>query len=115
MTWQDDATHMQLWRSDVMIIRIFRVRVRPGTEAGWQQRVEAHSIAWMRAQTGLVSFYPGRPLAAEDREFCMVSIWQDLDSLRAAVGEHWQRAVLLADEADLVDDIQMHHYETFSI
>ena len=45
----------------------------------------------------------------------MASIWESLNALRSAVGEDWREPVLLADEADLVEDIQMHHCETFGV
>jgi quinol monooxygenase YgiN len=96
-----------------MIVRIFRVRVLPGKLNEWQQKVEEHSIPWMRQQDGLIAFYPGKPMDAKSCEFSMTSVWKDLDSIRRAVGEEWQQAVLLADEADLVEAVEMHHYEVF--
>ncbi|HUI14567.1 MAG TPA: antibiotic biosynthesis monooxygenase [Xanthobacteraceae bacterium] len=96
-----------------MIVRIFRVRVMPGKSEEWQQKVERHSIPWMRQQSGLIAFYPGEPINAGDREFSMTSIWDKVDSIRRAVGEDWQRPVLLADEADIVESVEMHHYQTF--
>jgi quinol monooxygenase YgiN len=96
-----------------MIVRIFRVRVLPGKSQEWRQKVEQHSIPWMRRQSGLIAFYPGKPIGVGEREFSMTSIWQDVDSIRRAVGEDWQKPVLLADEADIVESVEMHHYETF--
>ncbi|MDX1485715.1 MAG: antibiotic biosynthesis monooxygenase [Alphaproteobacteria bacterium] len=96
-----------------MIVRIFRVRVFEGRTEEWQQKVEAHSIPWMREQDGLIAFYPGKPVDGDSREFSITSIWKDVDSIRHAVGEDWQQAVLLADEAEIVHSVEMHHYETF--
>ncbi len=70
-----------------MIVRIFRVRVMEGKLAEWQQKVEAHSIPWMRKQTGLIAFYPGKPMDGESREYSMTSIWKDVASIRRAAGE----------------------------
>lgn len=96
-----------------MIVRIFRVRVLEGKSDEWQQKVEAHSIPWMREQEGVIAFYPGKPVDDASREYSMTSIWKDVDSIRRAVGEDWQQAVLLADEAEIVESIEMHHYQTF--
>jgi len=96
-----------------MIVRIFRVRVLEGKSDEWQQKVEAHSIPWMREQEGLIAFYPGKPVDDKSREYSMTSIWKDVDSIRRAVGEDWQQAVLLADEAQIVESVEMHHYQTF--
>ncbi len=96
-----------------MIVRVFRVRVLPGKTQEWQDKVETISIPWLRKQEGLITFYPGKPIEPEGREFSMTSIWRDVDSIRKAVGEEWQRAVLLEDEAALVEAVEMHHFETF--
>ena len=96
-----------------MIVRIFRARIRKGRLADWQQKVEDHSIPWLECQDGLVAFYPGKPLDAECNKFSMTSIWRDVESLRNAVGDDWQKAVLLEDEGDLVQAVKMHHYKTF--
>lgn len=96
-----------------MIVRIFRARIRPGRLDEWQQRVEQHSIPWMRRQDGLVTFYPGKPMDGESREYSMTSVWEDVESIRAAVGEDWRKAILFADEADLVESVEIHHYQAF--
>jgi hypothetical protein len=96
-----------------MIVRIFRVHVIEGKSEEWQQKVEQHSIPWMRQQSGLIAFYPGKPIGADDRKYSMTSIWENVDSIRRAVGDDWQRPVLLADEANIVESVEMHHYQTF--
>jgi quinol monooxygenase YgiN len=96
-----------------MIVRIFRVRVRQGKLDEWQRGLEEHSLPWMRRQDGLIAFYPGKAMDEESHEYSMTSVWKDLHSIRRAVGEEWQQAVLLADEADRVEAVHMHHYETF--
>jgi quinol monooxygenase YgiN len=96
-----------------MIVRIFRVRVLPGKVDEWRHKVEAFSIPWLRRQEGLIAFYPGQPMDSRSREFSMTSVWQDADSIRKAVGEDWRQAVLLEDEAELVETVEMHHFETF--
>lgn len=98
-----------------MIVRVFRVRVRDGHQDEWRRKVEQHSIPWMRQQDGCIAFYPGAPMGDASSEFSMMSIWKDVDSIRRAVGEDWRQAVLLADEADLVEWVEMHHYETFGL
>ncbi len=96
-----------------MIVRIFRVRIQHGKLDEWQQKVEEHSIPWMRRQDGLIAFYPGKPMDEESHEYSMISVWEDVESIRRAVGEDWRQAVLLADEANLVEAVEMHHYQTF--
>ena len=96
-----------------MIVRFFRVRVRPGQLESWQEKVETFSIPWLKAQRGLCAYYPGKPLSEDSREFSMTSIWQDMAALQEAVGENWEEVVLLEDEASLVEEASVVHYEFF--
>jgi quinol monooxygenase YgiN len=89
-----------------MIIRYFRAKIHPGKEALWQEKVRDFSIPWLRAQEGLIDYYPGKPLAENGGEFSMVSIWKDIESLKTAVGEDFRKVVLLEDEAELVEEIR---------
>lgn len=45
----------------------------------------------------------------------MTSIWEDMESLKAAVGEDWNQVVLLEDEASLVENASVVHYEYFNM
>lgn len=95
-----------------MIVRIFKAQVVNGELAHWQQQVEDFSIPWLEAQDGMLACYPGKPLD-DEREFVMVSLWRDLDSLKVAVGDNWTEVVLLEDEASLVESVAVDHYESF--
>jgi quinol monooxygenase YgiN len=96
-----------------MIVRIFRVWVKDGCASDWQQMVEEHSIPWMKSQAGCVAFYPGRPLEADGLEFSMTSVWKNLDAIKDAVGENWDKAILFGEEASIAEKVEMHHYEVF--
>jgi quinol monooxygenase YgiN len=96
-----------------MIVRIFRVWVKEGCADDWQRMVETHSIPWMREQSGCISFYPGKPLEGDGREFSMTSVWESLDAIRASVGQNWREAILFGEETKIAERVEMHHYEVF--
>ena len=97
-----------------MIIRIFRVRVLPGREQDWQERVERLSIPWLKSLPGLVAYYPGRPTLADgERTFTMVMLFESLAAIQAALGEGWRDPVLLGDETTLVESATVEHFEQF--
>ena len=102
-----------LVRGTSMIVRIFRVRVLPGRLSDWKNKVEGISIPWLRQQEGLIAFYPGKPIDPQDREFWMISIWKDVESIKKVAGPEWQQPILLEDEADLVETVEIHHFEIF--
>ncbi len=97
-----------------MIIRIFRVRVLPGRERDWQDRVERLSIPWLNSLPGLISYYPGRPASGgEPQTFTMVMPFETMAAVATAIGEEWKEPVLLGDEASLGESAQVEHYESF--
>ncbi len=73
------------------------------------------AITGSNGQEVASAFWPGEPITDQSREFTMVSLWDGLDSLRQAVGHDWKQAVLSGDEADLVEQVAVDHYETFGI
>lgn len=95
-------------------MRIFRAQVRPGKHEEWQRQVEDHSIPWMIAQEGMLGHFPGKPLG-DGRDFVMVSLWPNIDAIKKAIGENWSQTILLADEASLVEEVSVEHYEAFGL
>ena len=98
-----------------MIIRIFRAKIKPGKLTEWQDRVEKLSIPWLKSQGGLLKYYPGKPLGPDSKEFCMIMLWKDIESLKKAVAEDITQVVLLEDEATLVEESSVDHYELFGL
>ena len=69
----------------------------------------------MKRTPGIVSINPGASRAESPTEFCMVMIWKDLDSLKAFVGEDYESAHILPDEAELVTARTIKHYEMVEV
>ncbi len=94
-----------------MIVRVFRVVVHDGKEREFEAFFRDTALPLMRSQEGLVSITPGLPRPETPTEFCMVMVWRDLDALKAFAGEDWQHAHIHPDEALLVRERSVHHYE----
>ncbi len=45
----------------------------------------------------------------------MIALWKDLDSFKEAVGEDIAQVGLLEDEATLVEESSVDHYELFGL
>ena len=71
------------------------------------------SILLVEAQKGLLARYLGKPTGSSPDEFVMVSVWEDLASLQAFVGEHWEEAVIPEEERSVLLETYVHHYESF--
>jgi len=93
-----------------MIVRVFRARTRPGKAEAFRKFFEEQALPVMREQRGLVRVEIGWPMAPTD-EFLMITVWRDLDSLRAFSGDDWMQAKLLPEERPLLDEVFVHHYE----
>ena len=93
-----------------MILRIFRAVVHDGKQAEFTDFITNTALPLTQRQPGLVSVSIGLPRPESPCEFCMVSIWQDLDALKAFAGEDWNKPVVLPEEAHLLAASHLHHY-----
>jgi hypothetical protein len=95
-----------------MIIRVFRARTHPGKQADFETKVKELSIPLVQSQTGLLAFFSGRPMESSPDEFVMVTVWRDLESLKAFAGIDWNVSVIPEPERPLLQASSVHHYET---
>jgi len=94
-----------------MIVRIFRTTTVPGMGEEFEEKVRRLSVPMLDAADGLLWYVVGRPLG-QAREFAVVTLWRDLEALRAFAGQDWrEEAVIHQDELPLLEDTVLHHYE----
>jgi quinol monooxygenase YgiN len=96
-----------------MIIRVFRAKIRKGRVQEFKRMVKEQSIPWLQKSGGMLGYFPGEPFGENKREFLMVTLWQDQDSLEAFAGKDWDDPVVTADEAPLVEAMYADHYFRF--
>ena len=94
-----------------MIIRFFRAIVHEGMQEEFRTFFLETALPLVRSQEGLASVTVGLPREESPREFCMVMIWRDLEAVRRFAGREWNRAVIHPDEAHLLEETHVHHYE----
>lgn len=94
-----------------MIIRVFRARLKPGKRAVFERLCRTVSFPVMRVQEGCLTVTIGEPAAQRPEEFVVVSVWRDLERLKAYVGEQWREAITLPGEADLLEFARVEHYD----
>ena len=96
-----------------MIVRVFRATVQSGSADEFEDVVRNITLTRFRTAPGLISWFAGRPLGAAG-EFCVVTVWENLDWLQRFAGPDWQReAIIPADALPLLRDTVLHHYELF--
>jgi len=96
---------------EAMIIRVFRPTIHPGKERDFESFLRETAVPLVSQQSGLVAQHVGTPRDPSSTEYLYVTVWEDVESIRAFAGEHWQEAVIAPDEEHLLKDTWIGHYE----
>jgi heme-degrading monooxygenase HmoA len=96
---------------NAMIIRVFRPTIHPGKESEFESFLRDTAIPLVSQQSGLVAQHVGSPRDSSSTEFVYVTVWEDVESIRAFAGERWQEAVITPDEEHLLKNTWIGHYE----
>ncbi|WIY25102.1 antibiotic biosynthesis monooxygenase family protein [Parasedimentitalea psychrophila] len=94
-----------------MIIRIFQIVTRPGKEEEFGKFFHETAIPLMKGTKGIVSIIPGAPREESPREFSFVMVWENLEALKAFVGEDYTSPHIDPAEAELVESRSIKHYD----
>ncbi len=94
-----------------MIMRIFQVVTRPGKEKEFGKFFHETAIPLMKNTMGIVTVLPGAPRRESPREFSFVMVWENLEALKAFVGEDYERPHIDPTEAELVESRTIKHYD----
>ena len=93
-----------------VITRVFRGTVRAGQHEEFERLIREDAAPEFEATPGVLSVHFGTPTEASPDEFMVVTVWRDLDSLKAYAGERWSDPKLSLREAHLLADATVHHY-----
>jgi heme-degrading monooxygenase HmoA len=95
----------------VVIIRVFRPTIHPGKEREFEAFLRDTAVPLVSQQSGLVAQYVGKPRDPSTTEYVYVTVWEDVESIRAFAGESWQEAVITPDEEHLLKATWIGHYD----
>jgi hypothetical protein len=98
-----------------MILRFFRVVIHDGGQAEFKKFFLGTALPGVRSHQGLISMSVGLPRPESPAEFSMSMVWKDMDALKGFTGENWQKAVIHPDEAHLLREAHVHHYDLADI
>jgi transposase/quinol monooxygenase YgiN len=94
-----------------MIIRVFSARLKPGARDAYEDLCQRVSVPLMSAQPGCLTCRMGAERPGRPDDFVFISLWRDLESLKAFTGERWEAASILPGEADLLERVAVQHYD----
>ena len=98
-----------------MIIRVFRPTIHPGKEREFESFLLETAVPLVSRQSGLVAQHVGKPRDPSSTEYVFVTVWEDVESIRAFAGERWQEAVIAPEEEHLLKDTWIGHYDVLLI
>lgn len=96
-----------------MIVRIFRAKIRENQTTEFKRMVQEQSIPWLESSEGMMGYFPGEPFGDNEQEFVMITLWRDLESLKAFAGPDWDNPVVTENEEPLVEEMFAEHYLRF--
>jgi heme-degrading monooxygenase HmoA len=94
-----------------VIIRVFRPTIHAGKEAEFESFLRDTAIPLVSQQSGVIAQHVGKPRDSSSTEFVYVTVWEDVESIRAFAGDRWQEAVIAPEEEHLLKDTWIGHYE----
>lgn len=94
-----------------MILRVVRAAVVPGREEELTDAFRLIVSAALPEVPGLVRGMFGRHMHDSGERVILTTLWTDWASLRAAIGDDWQRPHFFAALHDLIEHVEVEHYE----
>jgi heme-degrading monooxygenase HmoA len=98
-----------------MIIRVFRPTIHPGKEGEFEAFLRDTAVPLVSSQSGLVAHQVGKSRDPSSSEYLFVTVWENVESIRAFAGEDWQEAVIAPDEAHLLKGTWIGHYDVLEV
>lgn len=96
-----------------MIIRIFRVNIKPELREQFEPLFETNSTASVRGAEGFISVSIGKPTCWAPNEYVMISTWKDEGAIKAYAGESWNSPHIPEGMEKFVVECWVHHYVSF--
>ena len=96
-----------------MILRVFRVTIPADCHQVWRDLVKHESMPALSRTDGLLAYWAAEPIDEGDDEFTMVTLWRDLDAVRAFTGGDHHDVVLLGEETAFAQGATVGHFRVF--
>lgn len=96
-----------------MITRIFRVSGLEELQEEFEPLFHSTSLTVFEGASGFLSAQIGKPTQDTPGEYVMISIWENIDSLKQFAGENWNKAHIPAGMDRFVSKCWIHNYSSF--
>lgn len=93
------------------ILRVFKARAKPGKAQILKQKFSQTSVAVVRDAPGNLGHFFGTDLSSGKNQLVFISVWQDLDAIKARFGDSWEESFLPEGYDDIIEECSITHIE----
>lgn len=93
------------------LLRIFEVRTKPGCTDTLLDNFANTSVAVVEGHPGNRGHFFGHCVQGSDNTVMFVSVWKDLDAVKARFGADWEVSYLPEGYEDLIEDCSVRHFD----
>lgn len=100
--------------TDGPVLRVFEVQAKQGCADTLLKNFATTSADVVRGKPGNNGYFFGRCVQGGDDVVLFVSVWQDLEAVKARFGDDWQASYMPDGYEDLIDECSVRHFDTSS-
>lgn len=93
------------------ILRVFEVHARPGCVEALLENFASTSAAVVEDRPGNRGHFFGRCVQGGEDNVMFVSLWTDLDAVKARFGEDWESSYMPAGYDELIESCSIRHFD----
>ena len=93
------------------LLRIFEVRTRPGCAARLLENFATTSAGVVQDKPGNQGYFFGHCVEGGEDTVMFVSLWDDLDAVKAHFGEDWQSSYMPPGYEELIAECSVRHFD----
>jgi heme-degrading monooxygenase HmoA len=82
----------------------------------FKEEFENHDLTILRAQDGCLGAFLSRDYWKSEEGYSIITLWRDMDSLKAFTGSEWKKPVVGPTEGRLIEGkAEIQHYSLIPI
>ena len=93
------------------VLRIFEVQTKQGCVDELLENFATTSAEVVRDQPGNKGYFFGRCIQGGEDIVVFVSVWKDLNAVKARFGADWESSYLPSGYEDLIDACSIRHFD----
>ena len=93
------------------ILRVFEVRALPGKAELLKQKLSDTSVDVVDGEPGNLGYFFGENISSDGNDLVFISVWKDLDAIKARFGEDWQVSFLPEGYEEIIESCSIRHIE----